>query len=105
MCSARGYVRFTPNSDRKSGHPQNPMSALPSKADMCSAGSDVCFGPIADMPPERDLISWSILSAVAGYPNHPRLCFTCSSFFLAGVRTNCMIEVARENAGYTPFAA
>jgi hypothetical protein len=57
------------------------------------------------MPPERDLISWSILSAVAGYPNHPRLCFTCSSFFLAGVRTNCMIEVARENAGYTPFAA
>jgi hypothetical protein len=56
------------------------------------------------MPPERDLISWSILSAVARYPNHPRLCFTCSSFFLAGVRTNCMIEVARENAGYTPFA-
>ena len=25
------------------------MSALPPKADMCSATGDVCFGPIADM--------------------------------------------------------
>ena len=25
------------------------MSALPSKADMCGALADVCFGPIADM--------------------------------------------------------
>src|SRR5262245_53720759 len=28
MCSARGHVRFTPNSDRESGHPQTAMSAL-----------------------------------------------------------------------------
>src|SRR5262245_11189961 len=27
----------------------NGMSALPSKADMCSATINVCFGPIADM--------------------------------------------------------
>ena len=26
------------------------MSALPPKADMCSALADVCFGPKADMP-------------------------------------------------------
>jgi hypothetical protein len=25
------------------------MSALPPKADMCSATSDVCFGPLADI--------------------------------------------------------
>jgi hypothetical protein len=25
------------------------MSALPPKADMCAATTDVCFGPIADM--------------------------------------------------------
>ena len=29
---------------------QNGMSALPPKADMCSATSDVRFVPIADMP-------------------------------------------------------
>jgi len=28
---------------------QNAMSALPPKADMCSALADVCFGPIADI--------------------------------------------------------
>ena len=28
---------------------QNVMSALPPKADMCSANSDVRFGPIADI--------------------------------------------------------
>src|SRR5262249_37933297 len=49
MCSARADVRFTPESDRESGHPQTVMSALPPKADMCSALAHVCFGPIADM--------------------------------------------------------
>ena len=34
MCSAPTYVRFTPNSDRKSGPPQKVMSALPLKADI-----------------------------------------------------------------------
>jgi len=29
MCAAKGNVRFTPNSDRESGHPQEFMSALP----------------------------------------------------------------------------
>ena len=38
----------TPNSDRK-GFPQTAMSALPPKADMCSALAHVCFGPIADI--------------------------------------------------------
>jgi hypothetical protein len=30
--------------------PQKTMSALPPKADMCSALAHVCFGPIADIP-------------------------------------------------------
>src|SRR5262245_26665278 len=34
ICSAPTHVRFTPNSDRKSGLPQELMSALPPKADM-----------------------------------------------------------------------
>jgi hypothetical protein len=34
-------VCFTPNSDRKSGHRQTVMSALPPTADMCGATSDV----------------------------------------------------------------
>jgi hypothetical protein len=33
-CSAATHVRFTPNSDRESGHPQEFMSALPPKADI-----------------------------------------------------------------------
>src|SRR5262245_48544078 len=49
MCSARRHVRFTPNSDRESGHRQTLMSALPPKADMCGATRDVRFGPIADI--------------------------------------------------------
>src|SRR5262245_45360984 len=49
MCSALAYVRFTPNSDRESRHPQKVMSALPPKADMCGATRDVRFGPKADI--------------------------------------------------------
>src|SRR5262245_47409834 len=41
ICTAPAHVRFTPNSDRESRHPQTVMSALPSRADMCSATSDV----------------------------------------------------------------
>jgi hypothetical protein len=37
MCSAKGHVRFAPNSDRKNGLPRKVMTALPPKADMCSA--------------------------------------------------------------------
>jgi hypothetical protein len=32
---------------------QSDMSALPPKADMCSALTQVCFGPIADMEPHK----------------------------------------------------
>src|SRR5262245_52092950 len=46
-CSAATHVRFTPNSDRESRHPQTAMSALPPIADMCGANSNVCFGPRA----------------------------------------------------------
>src|SRR5262245_25347704 len=56
MCGAKAHVRFTPNSDRKSRHPQNVMSALPPKADMCSARNHVCFGPKADMVTSLDQI-------------------------------------------------
>src|SRR5262245_16751828 len=45
----KGHVRFPPNSDRESRHPQTVMSALPPKADMCSALAHVCFGPKADI--------------------------------------------------------
>ena len=38
-----------PNSDRESGLPQTVMSALPPKADMCTAQAHVCFGPKADI--------------------------------------------------------
>jgi hypothetical protein len=41
ICSAKGHVRFAPNSDRESGLPQKVMSALPLKADMCGAARDV----------------------------------------------------------------
>jgi len=49
MCAAKSDVRFAPDSDRESGLPQPVMSALPAKADMCSALGHVCFGPKADI--------------------------------------------------------
>jgi len=41
ICSAKGHVRFTPNSDRECRHPQKVMSAFPPKADMCTANTNV----------------------------------------------------------------
>jgi len=41
MCAAKSDVRLTPNSDCESGFPQAVMSALPPKADVCGAPSDV----------------------------------------------------------------
>jgi hypothetical protein len=41
ICAATSNVRSTPNSDRKSGHRRTVMSALPLKADMCGANTDV----------------------------------------------------------------
>jgi hypothetical protein len=49
ICSAKGHVRFAPNSDRESGFSLKVMSALPLKADMCGALAHVCFGPKADI--------------------------------------------------------
>jgi len=37
------------------------MSALPLKADMCSAASDVRFGPIADISPSFDQLVGALL--------------------------------------------
>src|SRR5262245_35015661 len=34
ICGAKRHVRFAPESDRESGHPQTVMSALPPKADI-----------------------------------------------------------------------
>jgi hypothetical protein len=53
ICSAKGHVRSSPNSDRESDFPQTVMSALLPKADICSALAHVCFGPIADIPANR----------------------------------------------------
>jgi hypothetical protein len=48
--AAHQPMSATPNSDRKSGFPHKVMSALPPKADVCSALAHVCFGPQADLP-------------------------------------------------------
>src|SRR4029453_4480272 len=48
-CAAHPNVRFAPICDRESGLAQKFMSALPPKADMCGATTDVRFGPIADI--------------------------------------------------------
>jgi hypothetical protein len=39
ICAATSHVRFTPNSDRKSGFPHKVMSALSPKADSCAAST------------------------------------------------------------------
>jgi hypothetical protein len=46
--TAQTNVRFTLNSDRESEFPQKVMSALPLKAEVCSAIRDVRYGPKAD---------------------------------------------------------
>jgi hypothetical protein len=66
MCSATGHVRFTPESDRKSGFPQTVMSALPPKTDMCGALAHVCYGPKAD-------VDHSIISPGNSDPTHGRV--------------------------------
>jgi hypothetical protein len=49
ICAAKRNVRFIPDSDRESGFPQKAMSALPPRADMGAATTDVGYGPIADI--------------------------------------------------------
>jgi hypothetical protein len=46
MCNAPAYVRFAPDSDRKSGHA---AMVMPLKADIRSAQTHVSFGPKADI--------------------------------------------------------
>jgi hypothetical protein len=55
ICGATAHVCFTPNSDRESGFPQQAMSALPPKADMCGSARDVRYGPIANVAVSRFL--------------------------------------------------
>jgi hypothetical protein len=45
----KGMSDSPPIATVKADMPQTAMSALPPKADMCSATAHVCFGPIADM--------------------------------------------------------
>src|SRR5262245_57993146 len=96
ICSAPTHVRFTPNSDRESRLPQTVMSALPPKADMCSAVANVCFGPIADIPTTTALlvlIRWVNGAACMIFPAelHSRQSFCIGD---AGRQTPCHI-VAR----------
>ena len=80
ICAAKDHVRFTLNSDRESEIPQKVMSALPPKADMCSANmsalppkADMCsansnvrFGPIADIGQVYSITSSAREISVAG---------------------------------------
>src|SRR5262245_44580240 len=51
-CAAQnGMSALDPIATRKADMPQMIMSALPPKADMCSALAHVCFGPKADIRP------------------------------------------------------
>ena len=50
ICAATNHVRFTPDSDRKSGHAAMVMSALLLKADIDRRLGNVCFVPIAASP-------------------------------------------------------
>src|SRR5262245_30986940 len=54
---AKHHVRLRPNSDHEKRISGEIMSALPSKADMCSAMAHVCFGPKADMPLFNNFVS------------------------------------------------
>jgi hypothetical protein len=45
----KGMSALPPIATAKADFPQTVMSALPPKADMCSARDDVRYGPIADI--------------------------------------------------------
>jgi len=72
MCVAKSDVRFTPHSDRESEFPQEAMSALPPKADMCGALGHVRFGPIADILMQSDfLFGTALLGRTSNKPSVP----------------------------------
>ena len=97
ICSAKGHVRFAPNSDRESGFPHKVMSALPPKADMCGAASDVRYWPKADIAPYS--ITTSAVASSAGDIASPSalavLKFITSSYFV-GACTG-------RSAGFSPL--
>lgn len=62
MCAATRDVRF---GSKQTFAPQKDMSALPPKADMCSALADVRFVPIADIAPLFDHLTGSLPAAWA----------------------------------------
>jgi len=49
--------------------PQKAMSALPPKADVCGATSDVRFGPKADITTHSSLVSATEIALIAGAAN------------------------------------
>src|SRR5262245_56750061 len=55
MCSAKGHVRFTPNSD------------------VDCVFRHVCFGPKADIAPLHSITSWRPLEGTAELSNHKLL--------------------------------
>jgi hypothetical protein len=69
ICAALTYVRFTPNSDRESGHVPMVMSALLPKVDMYGALAHVCYGPEADMV--RYSITSSAMDIIPGGTSMP----------------------------------
>jgi len=58
ICAAKSDVGFTPDSNRKSGFSERVMSALPPKADICSAQRHVRYGPKADISAKRRVALW-----------------------------------------------
>jgi hypothetical protein len=57
MCAAKGHVRFTPNSDRKSGHSR----PLPGALENGVSSSESCHGRL---PGERAFRKWISISLV-----------------------------------------
>jgi hypothetical protein len=49
ICAATRHVRFTPNSDQKSGHAAKRYVCFTPESGLMQCNSHVCFGPIADI--------------------------------------------------------
>src|SRR5262245_55317666 len=78
MCGAIGHVRFTPESDRKSGHQQPVMSACLESFGSCLSAplvGEVTFGPIAHSRRKRNRIPlWTISTVAADCRKPDHLC-------------------------------
>src|SRR5262249_36559018 len=91
-------VRFTPNSDRESGHPQTVMSALPPKADMCSASGYVRFGPEADIA-----ATYSITSSAAFNRPNGTVRPSVLAVFRLMTKSNLLGCKTGRSAGFSPL--